>query len=325
MSSIQILKYTASYQQDWNHFAKHAKNTSFLFQREFMDYHANRFEDFSLMFYDHNKLIAVLPAHKTDRQLCSHFGLTYGGLLVSKKLKFDKLLSVFAALLKYAKAHQLDEIILKLLPNIYHTYPAEEINYLLFLCQAECIRTELSSAIDLKEPLKIQSNRMEGVKKAQKNGLLIKQETEFNSFWEKILIPNLAETHQAQPVHSVQEITLLQQHFPKNICQFNVYQQSEIVGGCTLFITEKVVHTQYISAGKNRQQLGTLDFLFHHLITEQFKDKSYFDFGTSNENQGKNLNRGLLYWKECFGGRGIGYSTYKINSHNHKFLEEVMV
>lgn len=325
MGSIQILKYSASYKQDWNNFARQAKNTSFLFQREFMEYHADRFEDFSLMFYENNKLIALLPAHKTDGQLSSHFGLTYGGLLIYKKLKFDKILSVFTALLKYAHANKIDEIVLKLLPDIYHTYPAEEIDYLLFLCHAECIKTELSSAVDLKDPIKIQSNRMEGVKKAQKNGLEIKQETEFDSFWKKILIPNLAETHGALPVHSIEEISLLQQRFPKNILQYNVYYRDEIVGGCTLFITEKVVHTQYISANQNRQQLGTLDFLFHHLITERFKDKSYFDFGTSNENQGKNINRGLLYWKECFGGRGIRYATYKINTRSYNLLEEVML
>src|SRR5690606_20229420 len=107
-------------------------------------------------------------------------------------------------------------------------------------------------------------------------------------------------------------------YFPNNIHQFNVFKGPEIVGGATIFETENVAHAQYISANEDKQQLGTLDFLFEFLINERFKNKKYFDFGTSNHIPGKNLNEGLLYWKESFGARSISQYFFEIKTANHK-------
>ena len=50
-----------------------------------------------------------------------------------------------------------------------------------------------------------------------------------------------------------------------------------------------------------------------HLIKNVFQNKSCFDFGISNENQGKHINEGLNYWKEGFGARTITQDFYDIN------------
>ena len=44
----KVFKYTAENKIEWDHFIATAKNATFLFQRDFMDYHQDRFEDFSL-------------------------------------------------------------------------------------------------------------------------------------------------------------------------------------------------------------------------------------------------------------------------------------
>jgi len=147
----------------------------------------------------------------------------------------------------------------------------------------------------------------------------------FGPFWNEILIPNLSRKHDAKPVHSVNEITRLAEKFQKNILQFNVFKETGIVGGATIFETENVAHVQYISADENKQQLGTLDFLFEFLINERFKKKRYFDFGTSNENRGKNINEGLLYWKECFGARSVSQQFFEVKTANHKKLESIFI
>ena len=61
------------------------KNSTFLFQRDFMDYHSDRFMDHSLLVFKDEKLIAVLPGNQVDNTVYSHQGLTYGGLIVHKK------------------------------------------------------------------------------------------------------------------------------------------------------------------------------------------------------------------------------------------------
>lgn len=63
-----------------------ATNATFLHNRDYMEYHSDRFEDFSLMAYDnHSHLIGVLPANRTNNELWSHQGLTYGGWLMAPK------------------------------------------------------------------------------------------------------------------------------------------------------------------------------------------------------------------------------------------------
>lgn len=302
-----------------------AKNATFLFQRDFMEYHQDRFKDFSLVVYKEDTMVAVLPANKTGNKIISHGGLTYGGLLLSKKIKFQETLLVYKEILAFLASEGIKTLQLKLLPSIYNAAPSDEMEYLLFLTEAKRFRVDISSSIDLKHPVKIQSNRLEGVKKANKQGLEIKEAPDFSLFWKEILLPNLQQRHEASPVHTAEEITALAARFPQQILQFNVYQSGKIVAGATIFETQQVAHVQYISANKDKQQLGSLDFLFHYLITKRFKNKTYFDFGISNINQGKNLNKGLLYWKECFGARSIMHPFYEVNPLHHTKLDSVFL
>ena len=79
---IEIHRYTAAYHRDWNDFVSESSNGTFLFLREYMEYHADRFTDYSLLVYEGNKLLALLPANRSGDVLYSHAGLTYGGLIV---------------------------------------------------------------------------------------------------------------------------------------------------------------------------------------------------------------------------------------------------
>lgn len=324
-SSFTVINYNPQQQSQWDNFVRNSKNGTFLHLRKFMDYHANRFKEASLMVYEKNKLIALLPANREGTQVFSHQGLTYGDLLLSKKIKFYKVLEAFKAVLQHLEKEGVTSLRLKRIPSIYHQYPSEELEYLFFLLQAKNVRTDLSATILQTERMRIQANRIEGVKKAHKKGLTIQKTSDFEQFWNQILLPNLAKQYGASPVHSLTEIQLLAKRFPKNIHQYVVFQDDRIVGGCTVFETKQVAHIQYISADDQRQQLGTLDFLFQYLIEEEFAHKAYFDFGTSNENMGRNLNEGLLYWKECFGARSMAYKTYQIQVEQVYKLENIFV
>ena len=46
-----------------------------------MDYHSEKFSDYSLLIYKGEKLIALLPANLINDQLFSHSGLSYGGFI----------------------------------------------------------------------------------------------------------------------------------------------------------------------------------------------------------------------------------------------------
>ncbi|WP_452219845.1 GNAT family N-acetyltransferase [Lacinutrix salivirga] len=290
-----------------------------------MDYHSDRFNDFSQMIYKNNKLIAVLPANRIGNTLYSHQGLTYGGLVLHSKTKFREVLELFKTLLKTLNEHSIETIELKLLPSIYTAVPSEELLYILFLLDAKPTRRDALAVINLNRKPKYSKDRVEGYKRGLKNGLVVKEVDHFDEFWTTILTKNLLEKHHANPVHSLQEIQLLKQKFPKNIRQFNVYKNEEIVAGTTIFETKHVAHSQYISGNEDKNALGSLDFLHVHLIDTVFKEKSYFDFGISNENQGKNINEGLQYWKEGFGARTVVQDFYSITTSDYTNLNSVML
>ncbi|MBV1923997.1 MAG: GNAT family N-acetyltransferase, partial [Flavobacteriaceae bacterium] len=240
------------------------------------------------------------------------------------KIKFSEAFQVFKTLLIYLEKENIKTCQLKLLPEIYTSLPNNEISYLLFKVNAALLRKDLTSVIDYTNQLSIDSsNRKRGIKKGIKNGLEVKEESDLSSFWNEILIPNLKFTHDTKPVHSAEEIMKLKEKFPNNIKQFNVYYNDTLVGGTTIFESNNVAHAQYISANTDKQKLGTLDFLFNYLINEKFKNKSFFDFGISNENQGQQINEGLLAWKESFGARSIVHEFYEIETKNHHLLNDL--
>jgi len=310
--------------EHWNVFIGLAKNGTFLFHRDFMEYHNDRFRDYSLIVLDNEKWVAVLPANVVGNEVFSHQGLTYGGLVYNEKLKLAAVIEIFKGILSFLNENKIEQLQLKLIPSIYHQKPAEELNYALFLAEAKLVRRDSLAVIDLSKPYSISKTRKECIRRGIKNNLVIKEELNFKLFWDEVLEPNLDRKHQAKPVHSIAEIEMLQQKFPNNIRHFNVYQDNKIVAGTTIFISENVAHPQYVSGMNNKNELGSLDFLYHHLITSVFKDKRFFDFGISNEEQGKKLNEGLVFWKESFGASIIVQDFYEVETINFTKLENVL-
>jgi len=290
-----------------------------------MEYHNDRFVDASLLIFKNEKLIAVFPANKVGNTVISHQGLTYGGLLFDSNLKLNHVLDIFKVVLKHLSDAHITTLGLKLLPNIYASSPNDELKYLMFILQAKLERRDVLSVIQLSEVVKRSKDRKEGYKRGLKMGLVVKEEQQLKTFWNDLLEVNLKEKYKTKPVHSLEEIQQLKAIFPNAIRQFNVYYNDVLVAGTTIFETEHVAHSQYISGNQDNNKLGSLDFLHCYLIDTVFKDKRYFDFGISNENAGKNINSGLLYWKEGFGARAITQDFYSIQTNKHTLLDAVLL
>lgn len=326
LKTYSVRLYNKEYYHKWNEFVANAKNATFLFHRDFMEYHQYKFQDFSLLVFDEkDNLKAILPANRSVDAVFSHQGLTYGGLVVNQKTRLSDFILLFQEVLKYLNDYEIKFFEVKILPPIYSDFPSDELEYLAFLCNAQLTRRDTLSVLGLNADLNYTTDRKQTLTKSLKNNLEVREEQNFDLFWNEILIPNLAEKHQVKPVHSLEEIKFLKIKFPKNIRQFNVYLEDKIVAGTTIFETSTVAHSQYISGNSDKNQLGSLDFLHHYLITKVFQDKKYFDFGISNENQGRNINSGLLYWKESFGARTITQSFYRFDTKNYEKLNSTLL
>lgn len=325
INQYQIRAFAKDDAENWNAFVRNSPNATFLFNRNFMEYHSDRFDDFSLMIFKSKKLVAILPANRVGDTVYSHQGLTYGGLVVTSKTKIDDVITIFKELLEYLENESVRFLQLKVLPSIYCKSPSEAIDYALFLAKATLIRRECSSTIDLNSNFKYSTQKKYGISIAAKKELAIQENSELDVFYNSVLIPNLEKTFAAKPTHSLEEMKSLQKAFPKNIRNFFVYHENIMIAGAILFETETLVHTQYISADKTKMELNALNFLFDYLIKGVFAHKKYFDFGTSNMENGQKLNAGLAYWKESFGARTFVQDCYEVETSNYKFLKDVFI
>ncbi|MDG1761213.1 MAG: GNAT family N-acetyltransferase [Flavobacteriaceae bacterium] len=324
-SDFTVVLYSSKHFEKWNEFVDQGKNATFLFHRNFLEYHLDRFEDFSLMVFKKLKLVAVLPANKIGNELFSHQGLSYGGLVFLPTIKFREVVGVVSSVLDYLKDNSIGFLEITLPPFLYHSFLSNELEYLMHILSATLTNRQQLSVIDYSSQLKIDRNRLEGYKKGVKNNLIVKEESAFDSFWNQLLIVNLEKKFHTRPTHSLEEISRLHTMFPKNIRQFNMYYKDEIVAGTTIFETEHVAHTQYISGSKKFNHLGGLDYLQCHLINEVFSNKKYFDFGSSHPSNDKHVNSGLHFWKEGFGARSIVQNTYKIEIKGNDGLNNLFV
>jgi len=266
-----------------------------------------------LMAYDEkSRLIAILPANIKENKLHSHQGLTFGGLVVNNKTTTELVHVIFLALLDFLKAQgSIVSFIYKRIPDFYCSHPSQEDLYALFLLKADLYRRDVSSLIDLNALYPYSKLRKRSVNKARKNEVAITNDDDLSSFWE-LLSQVLQFKHGAKPVHSLEEINLLRLKFPRNIKCFTARLGGELVAGALIYETDDVAHTQYLASSERGRDTGALDLVIDHLLKTVYKDKKYFNFGISTEENGQYLNKGLIAQKEGFGARAFVQDYYEI-------------
>ncbi|MFD3191570.1 GNAT family N-acetyltransferase [Sedimentitalea sp. HM32M-2] len=308
---MEILRYGPEHASDWDRFIDRARNGTFLFRRGYMDYHADRFADHSLMAMSAGKLLAVLPANRDGDTLWSHQGLTYGGWICGDKMRAGAMLEVFAAMTDYlADLGTIDRVIYKAVPGIYHRLPSDEDLYALFRSDARLIRRDIATAVVPGARLPVRSGKKGNIKKAEKAGVMLRASPDLAAY--HAILSDVLARHDATPVHSLAELELLMGRFPDNIRLYGAYLDDTLVAGSILFVTPEVAHTQYLAASDTGRAIGALDLLLDGLIRSEYADKRYFSFGISTEEGGTVLNDGLIAQKEGFGGTSFVHDFYEI-------------
>ena len=309
---MKIVKYTVEQKNNWNDFVKNSKNTHFFFQRDYMEYHSDRFEDFSLMVFDEmNKLITILPSNVKEKVLYSHQGLTFGGFIVDDKMKTETMLEIFDLLKQFLEENNIKKLVYKCIPYIYHIKPSEEDRYALFRNDAKLIRRDVTSTIDLTDQVRYSKGRKWTINKAKKESIQTFQSDDYEIFWE-LLTGVLESNHEAKPLHTLEEIKELANLFPKNIKLFLAKKDERVASGALIYENQNIVHTQYLANSGEGREIGALDLLIDYLIKDIYKNKKYFDFGISNEDAGRYLNTGLISQKEGFGARAVVHDFYEL-------------
>ncbi len=308
---FRIVRYDATHHDEWNRYVDKARNATFLFYREYMDYHSDRFKDHSLLFYVGNHLHSVLPAHEVGEIFCSHRGLTYGGLLMDENVTTADVVHLFEELNDYLRKMGFQKVLYRAIPWIYHRLPSEEDLYAMFWkCGARLQQRMSGTVIFLDAHLRWRKDHRRRLKQAQMADIQVKRDASLAEFW-PVLNDNLQKKFQAQSVHTLQEIELLKSRFPDKIIQYSAYLDGRIIGGITFYVMGHVLHGQYSGTTDEGKRLGAMEAIYDQVMYHDYQHMRYLDFGTSNEQGGLVLNEGLIAHKEGYGGRTVMYDTYE--------------
>lgn len=311
---MRVERYAEDKKAVWDDFVRKSKNGTFLFSRDYMDYHRDRFADHSLLISVRDgELLALLPAHREGDTLVSHAGLTYGGFITDDRMGAALMLDVFASAVAFAKKQGIRTLIYKTIPYIYHRLPAEEDRYALLRFGAALVRRDVLTVTRPGEPVRLQERRARGVRKAETRGVRVEPCEDYEAFW-RILEWNLLTVHQAKPVHSVAEIRRLHARFPENIKLYAAFLDSTLVAGTVIYETATAARAQYIASSETGRSSQALDLVFYHLLSAVYREKPYFDFGSSTKNEGRDLNAGLIEFKEGFGARAVVHDFYDLQT-----------
>ena len=285
-----------------------------MFDRNYMDYHKDRFKDHSLLFYDENILVALLPMSEHGDELISHGGLTYGGFITDTRMKQHIMMDCFAELIKYARESGFKSIRYKCIPHIYHSQPAEEDRFALFANGARLDTVDVSTYVNLTSLLKMPKGRKAQISRAKREGVVIEELTELEDFKAFIDLENkvLLEHHGVHAVHTGEELKLLHDRFPENIHLFASKKNENMIAGTVVYEYDQVVHTQYMAANDEARTIGALDLAVATVINKYKETKNWIDIGISTEHGKIYLNEGICSQKEGFGGRTGVYEIWEL-------------
>lgn len=316
-----VERYRPERAAEWDRFVDAGKNATFLFRRGYMDYHADRFADHSLMVRKGAELVAVLPANlRSDGTVASHQGLTYGGFVLQRDECLHGALDAIHAALQALEAAGVPTLLVKRLPRFYNTLPDDEIDYAAFLLGARLVRRDTAIVVSQQDRLPIRRGKRSQINKGRRAGVRVAEDSVFAPYWNEVLSPRLMARYGVRPVHSLEEIELLRSRFPDNIRQFSAYLEDRIVAGITIYETPTVAHVQYSAINPEGEPVSALDVLLEWLILERYAQKRFFDFGICNEEDGRALNHRLLQSKEGFGARACVHDFLEIRCADHESL-----
>lgn len=314
---IRIERYTPESERQWNEFVAQSRNATFMADRRYMDYHSDRFPDFSLMaFDDRDRLLAVMPATRLGDEVVSHAGLTFGGwLMAPRRCDALDMLEITDATLACLRDSGVKKLVYRPAPHIYHSQPAEEDLYALVRAGAVIDRMLVSSVVDLDNPLSFdQGSRQRARKVLASPDIVVAESVDFKGFWE-VLTCLLDERYGSKPVHTLAEITMLRDRFPANIRLFTASDRDsgQLLGGVVMYISATAAHSQYTAASLRGKELSVIPAVYRYIMDELRGSVRWLDFGTSNEHGGREVNPGLLRQKCSYGGRAVVYPSYSLS------------
>jgi len=285
---------------EWDRCVRDSEGACLLFQRGYMEYHADRFADASLTARLDGRLIGVFPASSGKDGVFSHGGLTFGGWQFALGSPAEIRRQVHAETLARYRHDGNAKLIIRALPGFFHDCGGAEEWWRPGLTGERALT---GAAVDLSAPEKLGIKRRPcAVKALNTHEFAASSAEEFWPLLEEVLLAR----HGVAPTHSLSEMLLLQGRFPGQILTFKASQDQRILAGVMLFVSRDVAHVQYMATSLAGRASHALDGLLVWLMRAHVGRLRWFSMGTSNEKDGR-INQGLLDYKLSFGAKPFAH------------------
>lgn len=308
---LEAVPYDPSLRKEWDELVRKARNGIFLFERAYVEYHADRFPDRSFLFREKGKWIGGVAGHDWGEDgWATHRGLTFGGFFLPPEARTPDVRGMLLALHGQLDSAGRHKIRWKPLPWFHARQPSQEDRYFLFRLGARLVSCTLGTLIDPAE-FRLSENHRRACSRCARMGLAVERRDDWESFW-PILESTLSSRHGVNPVHSLDEIRLLASRFPERIELHGALKDGNWLAGMVIYRTPEVFHVQYSASTDEGRSIGAANFLGWTLGREQAHGSSrWMSFGNSCEQGGLVLNDGLVSFKEGFGGHAAVYEEYE--------------
>jgi len=303
----------------WTDFILRSNNGTIFHLPDFLDYHPEgRFRNHHLIVENASGIVSVIPGALTDREdgtwFRSYPGASYGGPVFNDSLGLSKIENTIDELCSYCRSNGFRGIELTPPPIVYYRRPHNYLEFSLVKRDFKYMKRELTAVIDLSRfgeelNLGFRSSAIRGVKKAEKNGVEVSENSDFSLFYH-VLESNLQQRHGVKPTHTLEELEKLRSLLGRDrIRQFIAMKDGDVLAGMVMFhCNPRVTLAFYISHDQEHQALRPVNSVYMEVIRwAKQMGYHYMDLGTFTLNM--DVNYGLCRFKESFSARGIFRNT----------------
>jgi hypothetical protein len=326
-AGVRAVRYKqAEHESLWDEFVARSMNGTVFHSQKFLHYHPDgRFDFHDLLFFDGNRLIAVLPGglRNNGRTFESPLGASYGSF-VTEDISAQTALDIVEAFEQHIHSIGVEEVYLTSAPVIYQPLLTQNLDFALVYRGYAYQRHYISHAIDLRHsgvPFdRFQSVARKHIRRVtRENPTVWIEESQPESIREMflefypILVENKAK-YNVKPTHTLDELLLLNDLLPDFMKLFLVRVGEEPIAGSLLFLANDRVALIFYHMLRYAFDDYKPIYLLMDRVTRWAKEEGYHfvDIGVSQDTSDENPMTpalSLIHFKEKFDSRGVLRST----------------
>ena len=294
--------------RSWDSFVfDDSSNGEFMHSRIFLDYHKQKFKDYSLFVVHKSEIVALFPAAATQMHpldVVSHPGASYGGIVLNKKFGGEGLIQVTKTIIDYYSKIGVHSLKIKIKPWEYSKNIIGEEIYAWWRFGGALSKIDLSNIVDVPN-FQTSKRRKRTIKKLE-DLIRIEQGFDFVEIAYEIISQTLQERHSVVPVHSISEIQELLHRIPNHIRISCGFLGDTPVSALILFVNTNAAIVQYWGSTEDGRKINALDPLVLDAINWCSQQSlRWFVPGVSTSQDGLWVDTGIYDYKASWNANAI--------------------